>query len=96
MHITLDTLYGQGHTQMFAVTPLPWCAHLDSVTPVPSGRIDTGASCEECGDVTENWICLVCYKVRLLQWSLNSYQYLPIVLFTQILTKWDPRVINDK
>lgn len=96
MQITLDTLYGQGHTQMFAVTPLPWCAHLDSVTPVPSGRIDTGAPCEECGDVTENWICLVCYKVRLLQWSLNSYQYLPIVLFTQILTKWDPRVINDK
>lgn len=59
----LKQLETQGHTQMFAVTPLPWCPHLDTVTPVPRGRIDTGAPCEECGDVTENWICLVCYKV---------------------------------
>lgn len=72
MHVILDTLYGQGHTQMFAVTPLPWCPHLETVTPVPRGWIDTGAPCEECGDVTENWICLVCYKV-LLQWSPKSY-----------------------
>lgn len=54
----------QGHTQMFAVTPLTWCPHLETVTPVPRGQIDTGAPCEDCGDVSENWVCLVCYKVK--------------------------------
>ncbi|XP_055999659.1 histone deacetylase 6-like isoform X2 [Ostrea edulis] len=59
----LQQLEAQGHTQMFAVTPLTWCPHLETVTPVPRGQIDTGAPCEDCGDVSENWVCLVCYKI---------------------------------
>uniref|UniRef100_A0A673GYI4 Protein deacetylase HDAC6 n=1 Tax=Sinocyclocheilus rhinocerous TaxID=307959 RepID=A0A673GYI4_9TELE len=53
--ITTDTMY--------AVDPLPWCPHLESVRPVPAGGIDVFLPCEECGGDTENWICLFCYKV---------------------------------
>ena len=60
---TSFTLALQGHTQMYAVTPLPWCPHLETVTPLPQGGINTTAPCQDCGDLSENWICLVCYKV---------------------------------
>ena len=55
----------QGVEQLFAVEPLPWCPHLPSVRPLPPQGLDTHRPCEDCGDVTENWVCLVCYKVRL-------------------------------
>ncbi|XP_067250495.1 histone deacetylase 6 isoform X1 [Chanodichthys erythropterus] len=48
---------------MHVVNPLPWCPHLESVRPVPSGGIDVFLPCEECGGDAENWICLFCYKV---------------------------------
>lgn len=48
---------------MYVVDPLPWCPHLESVRPVPTGGIDVFLPCEECGGDTENWICLFCYKV---------------------------------
>uniref|UniRef100_A0A672MKQ5 Protein deacetylase HDAC6 n=1 Tax=Sinocyclocheilus grahami TaxID=75366 RepID=A0A672MKQ5_SINGR len=51
------------HDTMYAVDPLPWCPHLESVRPVPAGGIDVFLPCEECGGDTENWICLFCYKV---------------------------------
>ncbi|XP_062855523.1 histone deacetylase 6 [Trichomycterus rosablanca] len=52
-----------GGDTMFAVEPLSWCPHLDSVHPVPAGGIDVFRPCEECGAESENWICLCCYKV---------------------------------
>ena len=51
---------------MFAVQPLPWCPHLESVRPVPERGLDVEQACEECGDCTENWVCLQCYKVLQL------------------------------
>ncbi|XP_041347489.1 histone deacetylase 6-like [Gigantopelta aegis] len=49
--------------QMYAVQPLPWCPHLDSVQPLPQRGLDVEEPCEECGDLSENWVCLECYKV---------------------------------
>ncbi|CAL4190571.1 unnamed protein product [Meganyctiphanes norvegica] len=48
---------------MHAVIPLEWCKHLESISPVPAAGISTSASCEECKDSHENWVCLHCYKV---------------------------------
>lgn len=61
----LTQMEGKGVEQMFAVTPLNWCPHLETVTPLPADKtvLDTNAPCEKCGDASENWICLVCYRV---------------------------------
>ncbi|CAL1547335.1 unnamed protein product, partial [Lymnaea stagnalis] len=59
-----DLIHMQGVDQMYAVQPLPWCPHLSEVTPMTSARINTYAPCSTCGDTTENWICLTCYKVE--------------------------------
>ncbi|XP_038604220.1 histone deacetylase 6 isoform X2 [Tachyglossus aculeatus] len=47
-----------------AVTPLPWCPHLTSVCPVPSGHLDVTRPCQDCGLPLENWVCLCCYQVH--------------------------------
>ena len=48
------------------VMPLSWCPHLDTVTsePVPTNIDVHKASCEECGHVGENWICLICLTIH--------------------------------
>uniref|UniRef100_A0A8C3HW15 Protein deacetylase HDAC6 n=1 Tax=Chrysemys picta bellii TaxID=8478 RepID=A0A8C3HW15_CHRPI len=48
---------------LYAVTPLPWCPHLDSLQPLPPAGLDVLAPCEECGSQAENWVCLDCYRV---------------------------------
>ncbi|XP_026514753.1 histone deacetylase 6-like, partial [Terrapene carolina triunguis] len=48
---------------LYAVTPLPWCPHLDSLQPLPPAGLDVLAPCEECGSQGENWVCLDCYRV---------------------------------
>ncbi|XP_067934488.1 histone deacetylase 6-like [Watersipora subatra] len=48
--------------EMFAVTPLSWCAHIEDNLPLP-GMLDTSSPCLDCGHVGENWVCLTCYKV---------------------------------
>lgn len=55
----------KGVKEMFAVNPLTWCPHLETVAPLLSDTtvLDTNAPCEKCGDTSENWICLVCYRV---------------------------------
>uniref|UniRef100_A0A672MEQ1 Histone deacetylase 6 n=1 Tax=Sinocyclocheilus grahami TaxID=75366 RepID=A0A672MEQ1_SINGR len=59
----VDDTHAEITDTMYAVDPLPWCPHLESVRPVPAGGIDVFLPCEECGGDTENWICLFCYKV---------------------------------
>ncbi|KAM3911968.1 protein deacetylase HDAC6 [Leptodactylus fuscus] len=49
--------------ELFTVTPLPWCPHLESVHPLPSSGLDVTEPCAECGTQVENWVCLTCYKV---------------------------------
>ncbi|XP_061195454.1 histone deacetylase 6-like isoform X1 [Saccostrea echinata] len=80
----LRQLEAQGHTQMFAVTPLPWCPHLETVTPVPRGRIDTGSPCEDCGDLSENWTCLVCYKIYCSRF-VNEHMLMHGVMETHLM-----------
>ncbi|XP_062614787.1 histone deacetylase 6-like isoform X2 [Saccostrea cucullata] len=80
----LRQLEAQGHTQMFAVTPLPWCPHLETVSPVPRGRIDTSSPCETCGDSSENWICLVCYKIYCSRF-VNEHMLMHGVMETHLM-----------
>uniref|UniRef100_S4RNP4 Protein deacetylase HDAC6 n=1 Tax=Petromyzon marinus TaxID=7757 RepID=S4RNP4_PETMA len=46
----------------YAVKPLSWCPHLDAVTAIPGGAVDPSSPCVDCGDSSENWLCLVCYE----------------------------------
>lgn len=48
---------------LYAVTPLPWCPHLESVQPVPECGLNVTEACRDCNSTVENWVCLVCYKV---------------------------------
>ncbi|XP_043936310.1 histone deacetylase 6 isoform X2 [Protopterus annectens] len=48
---------------LYAVTPLPWCPHLETVHPVPSSGLNVLQTCSDCGTERENWVCLVCYQV---------------------------------
>ncbi|XP_040298520.1 histone deacetylase 6 isoform X1 [Bufo bufo] len=49
--------------ELFTVTPLPWCPHLDSVQVLPPSGLDVTEPCAECGTQVENWACLTCYQV---------------------------------
>ena len=49
--------------EMFAVQPLPWCPHLEEVTPLPARGLDITQPCIICEDTSENWVCLTCYDV---------------------------------
>lgn len=48
---------------MFAVNPLSWCPHLESIVPI-EGLLDTSALCETCSTPRENWVCLTCQHVH--------------------------------
>ncbi|KAM4662765.1 protein deacetylase HDAC6 isoform 2-T3 [Discoglossus pictus] len=47
----------------FAVTPLSWCPHLESVQVAPPCGLDVTQPCAECSSQQENWVCLTCYQV---------------------------------
>lgn len=79
---------------LYAVTPLPWCPHLDSVRPLPPAGLDVLAPCEECGSESENWVCLTCYQVlcgryvhqhMLAHGSISGH---PLVLSYADLSVW--------
>ncbi|XP_033029879.1 histone deacetylase 6 isoform X1 [Lacerta agilis] len=78
----------------YAVTPLQWCPHLDSVLPVPSVGLNVLEPCAECGSVAENWVCLICYKVccgRYIKQHMvahNSESGHPLVLSFADLSVW--------
>ena len=48
---------------LFAVSPFDWCPHLKDVCAIPANGLDVNAPCMECGNVGENWVCLICYEV---------------------------------
>ncbi|XP_022102474.1 histone deacetylase 6-like isoform X2 [Acanthaster planci] len=62
--LTIADVFGT-QQEMYAVVPLPWCPHLEGhVLPIPAiSPIDSRDSCGECGDTSENWVCLHCYQV---------------------------------
>ena len=46
------------------VVPLTWCPHLETVTKdFDEALFDVKRKCENCDNVGENWICLVCHRV---------------------------------
>ncbi|CAK1602419.1 unnamed protein product [Parnassius mnemosyne] len=48
--------------EMFAVVPLQWCPHLDSLFAIPpSVKFEQGVKCVDCDETKENWVCLHCY-----------------------------------
>ncbi|XP_068104737.1 histone deacetylase 6 isoform X3 [Hyperolius riggenbachi] len=49
--------------EMFTVTPLPWCPHLESINELPPCGLDVTQACAACGTDVENWVCLTCYAV---------------------------------
>ncbi|XP_061470052.1 histone deacetylase 6 isoform X2 [Rhineura floridana] len=78
----------------YAVTPLPWCPHLDSVLPVPPAGFNVLEACAECGSTAENWVCLSCYKIccgRYIKQHMvahNSESGHPLVLGSVDLSVW--------
>lgn len=78
----------------YAVTPLSWCPHLDSVLPVPLTGFDVLEPCAECGSHDENWVCLICYKVACGRYinqhmvAHNSKTGHPLVLSFEDLSVW--------
>lgn len=50
--------------EMFAVIPLPWCPHLESLYAIPGDvKFEQGVKCVDCDETVENWVCLHCYIV---------------------------------
>lgn len=47
----------------YCVVPLKWCPHLENLQPLPSTGLNPFSSCQKCGDINENWVCLHCYEV---------------------------------
>ncbi|XP_049882101.1 histone deacetylase 6 isoform X1 [Pectinophora gossypiella] len=59
--------------EMFAVIPLPWCPHLDSLFAIPNDvKFEQGTKCVECEETVENWVCLHCYVVACGR-SINAH-----------------------
>lgn len=58
-----ETLTLEIPQQMYAIEPLTWCPHLSTVHLLPVDGLDPKTVCESCYDVSENWVCLTCYKV---------------------------------
>ena len=47
----------------FAVYPLAWCPHLESLPSSWPETVSVTAPCAECGDCRENWLCLHCNMI---------------------------------
>ncbi|XP_043197904.1 histone deacetylase 6-like [Amphibalanus amphitrite] len=82
------------------------CDHSEAVQPVPESGVNVSASCEDCGNKDENWVCLHCYKTlcgrfakeHMLQHSSAAGHQ--VVLSAADLSTWcygcDSYVDNDK
>uniref|UniRef100_A0A2A4K9K1 UBP-type domain-containing protein n=1 Tax=Heliothis virescens TaxID=7102 RepID=A0A2A4K9K1_HELVI len=58
---------------MFAVIPLQWCPHLDSLYTIPDDvKFEQGVKCVECDHTEENWVCLHCYVTACAR-SINGH-----------------------
>lgn len=50
--------------EMFAVIPLQWCPHLETLYAIPNNvKFEQGVKCIDCDHTEENWVCLHCYVV---------------------------------
>ncbi|CAH0405173.1 unnamed protein product [Chilo suppressalis] len=59
--------------EMFAVIPMPWCPHLESLFAIPADvKFSQGVKCIECDETVENWVCLHCF-VTACGRSINGH-----------------------
>ncbi|XP_075976743.1 histone deacetylase 6 [Anticarsia gemmatalis] len=59
--------------EMFAVIPLQWCPHLESLYAIPSDvKFEQGVKCIDCDHTEENWVCLHCYVTACAR-SINGH-----------------------
>ncbi|XP_050554473.1 histone deacetylase 6 isoform X1 [Spodoptera frugiperda] len=59
--------------EMFAVVPLSWCPHLDSLYTLPEEvKFEQGVKCVDCDHTEENWVCLHCYITACAR-SVNGH-----------------------
>merc|ERR1712173_1597 len=56
----------------FAVYPLPWCPHLETLTSAWPESVSVRAPCADCGDTRENWLCLHCNTILCSRY-VNSH-----------------------
>ena len=56
----------------FAVYPLPWCPHLESLSSAWPETVSVKAPCADCGDTKENWLCLHCNTILCSRY-VNSH-----------------------
>lgn len=61
--------------EAFAVVPLNWCPHLETVAEVPPEGLSVETPCAECDQVGENWVCLICYQVNSNIFSSCTQEY---------------------
>ncbi|KAL0850817.1 hypothetical protein ABMA28_006740 [Loxostege sticticalis] len=81
--------------EMFAVIPLPWCPHLESLYAMPSDvKFEQGVKCVDCDETVENWVCLHCY-ITACGRSINGHMQAhyrssshPLVLSLLDLSVW--------
>ncbi|KAJ0182290.1 hypothetical protein K1T71_001659 [Dendrolimus kikuchii] len=81
--------------EMFAVIPMPWCPHLDSLFAIPSDvKFEPRGKCVDCDHIEENWVCLHCYVVACAR-SINGHMQAhytntshPLVLSLVDLSVW--------
>ncbi|KAG6441833.1 hypothetical protein O3G_MSEX002026 [Manduca sexta] len=81
--------------EMFAVIPMPWCPHLDSLYAIPNGvKFEQGMKCVDCEHTEENWVCLHCYITACAR-NINGHMQAhysttrhPLVLSLVDLSVW--------
>lgn len=59
----LDGFINELNSVGYATIPLLYCPHLSMVNQLPDNKINISDSCLICNDLSENWLCLICYKV---------------------------------
>nr|XP_026498088.1 histone deacetylase 6 isoform X3 [Vanessa tameamea] len=81
--------------EMFAVVPLQWCPHLESLYAIPADvKFEQGVKCVSCDHTDENWVCLHCYITACgrhvgghMQAHYRSAQH-PLALSLRDLSVW--------
>ena len=55
----------------FAIYPLPWCPHLESITESTTDNVKVTSPCAECGETVENWLCLFCNTTHCSRYIIH-------------------------
>ena len=86
----LSSFFKMHRLEAFAVVPLTWCPHIETVAELPPEGLSVHTPCGECDHVGENWVCLVCYQVRSVQhrFLLKSCQQVLFLLLQVFCSRY--------